>query len=84
MAACQSMPLPEDVKKYCELSQQLLDHYLKTLQDRQTYWTARERAKTVGDLLVLNIDSYDKAKVTLPRWPFQRCPKRAIYDQVRR
>lgn len=65
------------------MSDRLLQHYMKTLKDRQIYWAARERAKTVGDVLVLIIDSYDRAKVVLPRFPFQRTPKKAIYDQIR-
>ena len=72
------------MKAHCELTRQLLDHYQQTLRDRQIYWMARERAKTVGDLLVIICDSYDKAKVTLPRWPFQRCPKKAVYEKLRR
>lgn len=74
----------EDLKSHCQFSQQLLNHYFAVLEDRKVYYTARERGKTFKDVLVLIIDSYDKAKVTLPRWPFQRCPKRPIYEQVRR
>lgn len=74
----------QDVSLHCQLSERLLQHYHKTLEDRKLYWLARERAKSVGDMLVLIIDSYDKAKVVLPRWPFQRCPKRSYYEQVRR
>lgn len=44
---------------------------------------ARERARQHGDMLVLIIDSYDKAKVTLPRFPFQRTPKKPIYEQIK-
>lgn len=66
------------------MSDRLLQHYLATLKDRQTYWLARDRAKTVGDILVLAIDSYDRAKVTLPRFPFKRTPKKPVYDQIKR
>lgn len=79
-----TQPTHKDVKTHCNLTRQLLDHYHQTLRDRQVYWLARERAKTVGDVLVVICDSYDKAKVTLPRWPFQRCPKRALYEKIRR
>lgn len=74
----------KDLKSHAENSDRLLQHYFKTLKDREMYWCARERAKLHQDMLVLIIDSYDKAKVMLPRFPFQRTPKKPIYDQIRR
>ena len=74
----------KDVKDHCRYSDELLAHYAQTYRDREVYWVARERAKTCGDILVLIIDSYDKAKVTLPRWPFGRTPKKTLYESVRR
>ena len=82
--SCLGCLCPKDVQLHCQLSEKLLEHYAKTLEDRKTYWAARERSKSVGDLLTIIVDSYDKAKVVLPRWPFQRCPKRSYYEQVRR
>lgn len=72
------------MREHCRKSDELLAHYFQTYCDRAVYWTARERARTCGDILVLIIDSYDKAKVTLPRWPFQRTPKKPIYEATRR
>ena len=74
----------KDLKSHCYWSDRLLDHYFRTLSDRQIYWLARERAKSFGDLLVMAIDSYDKAKVTVPRRAFGRTPKKPIYEQTHR
>lgn len=74
----------KDLKSHAEYSDRLLTHYSQTLKDRQIYWCARDRARIHGDILVLIIDSYDKAKVCLPRFPFQRTPKKPIYDRIRR
>jgi hypothetical protein len=65
----------KDLQEQSLWSDRLLTHYFQTFSDRQVYWTARERAKTFGDMLVVIIDSYDKCKVTLPRWAFGRTPK---------
>lgn len=72
------------MKDHCYWSDRLLDHYHRTFNDRQVYWAARERAKTHGDLLCMIIDSYDKGKVTLPRWPFGRVPKKTLYEATHR
>ena len=74
----------KDMAEHCQLSDRLLSHYFITFKDRQVYYLARERSKTHGDLLTMIVDSYDKAKVTLPRWPFGRPPKKTIYESVRR
>ena len=75
---------PEDVGEHCKWSDFLLSHYTKTFADRSVYWTARERSKTHQDLLTMAVGSYDKGKVTLPRWPFQRTPKKAIFESTHR
>ena len=74
----------QDMKDHCYWCDVLLNHYCRTWMDRQVYWTVRERARQHGDVLVVAIDSYDKAKVTLPRYPFGRTPKKPIYEQIRR
>ena len=71
----------ENIAKWSDF---LLSHYTKTFADRSVYWTARERSKTHQDLLTMAVDSYDKGKVTLPRWPFQRTPKKAIFESTHR
>lgn len=76
--------LYKDMKEHVYWSDCLLHHYSRTWQDRQIYWMARERAQRHNDLLVLILDSYDHAKVCLPRFPFGRTPKRPIYEQIRR
>lgn len=72
----------KDLQEQSLWSDRLLTHYFQTFSDRQVYWTARERAKTFGDMLVVIIDSYDKCKVTLPRWAFGRTPKKPVYERV--
>ena len=62
----------------------LLHHYTRTYQDRLVYWEARERARLQRDILVLIQDGYDRAKVTLPRYPFGRVPKKGIYERIKR
>ena len=52
--------------------------------DREVYWVARSRSRIQKDLVVLIIDSYDKAKVTLPRYPFGRTPKKPVFEKIRR
>ena len=32
------------------------------------------------DLLCVMVDSFDKSKLCLPRYPYGRCPKRAVYE----
>jgi hypothetical protein len=65
-------------------SNALLHHYSRTWSDRQIYWLIRERATKHNDVLVCIIDSYDKAKVTLPRFPFGRTPKKPVYERIHR
>lgn len=47
------------------------------------YWLARQRSKTERDLFWIIIDSCDRAKVTLPRFPQKRTPKSTPYETVR-
>eukprot|EP00438_Fugacium_kawagutii_P009209 Skav234301 [mRNA] locus=scaffold2271:348814:349023:- [translate_table: standard] len=62
-----------------------MNHFNRTWEDRQIYYMARERAKMQKDLLTLIIDSYDHAKMVLPKWPMMnRTPKRTIYEGTRR
>ena len=45
---------------------------------------AKERAKVQKDLLCMIVDSYDHAKMALPKYPMSRTPKRTIYEATRR
>ena len=74
----------EDMQSHVYWCDALLNHYTRTYQDRLVYWEARDRAKVQGDILVLIQDGYDKAKVTLPRYPFGRVPKKGIYERIKR
>ena len=49
-----------------------------------TYWSARQRSRSYEDIFVCIIDSYDKAKICLPKFPRSRTPKGVIYETVRR
>ena len=48
------------------------------------YYLARERAKTQRDMITIIIDSYDHAKMSLPKWPMMRTPKRSLFENTRR
>lgn len=73
------------MKEHCFFADQLLQHYQATWKDREIYWAARDYARHHrGTMLVLILDSYDKAKVTLPRWPYGRVPKKPFYEKTRR
>lgn len=67
-----------------KVSNELLYHYTQSWRDREVYWLARTRAKTQGDICVMILDSYDHAKLALPKWPMSRTPKRPIFEQTRR
>ena len=73
------------MKEHSYWADLLLQHYQATWKDREVYWMARDYAKHhPGSMLVCIIDSYDKAKVTLPRWPYGRVPKKPFYEKTRR
>ena len=74
----------QDFEVSAKISDRLLAHYSQTWKDREVYWVARERAKCQRDILVLILDSYDHAKLSLPAWPLRRCPKRALFENTRR
>lgn len=67
-----------------KLSAQLLHHYAVQWKDRQIYWMCRSRSRTEKDLLTCIIDSYDRGKVMLPRFPPGRTPKSSVYDSLKR
>jgi len=48
------------------------------------YWCLREYSRAHEGLVAVIIDSYDKAKLSLPRWPFSRTPKKSLYEETRR
>ena len=75
--------LCEDFREHAKLCDRLLGHYTLQWRDREIYWQTRDRARAFGDVVSLILDSYDKAKVCLPKFPFGRSPKKPIYDQLR-
>ena len=79
-----SHPGAQDFQKIAEISDKLLGHYTEAWKDRQVYYQARQRSKSQADLLVMILDSFDKCKMSLPRWKFGRTPKRPIYESINR
>ena len=76
--------LCQDFGMLAALSDRLLGHYTQVWKDRQTYYQARQRAKSQHDILVMILDSFDKCKLVLPRWGFGRTPKRPLYETTHR
>ena len=74
----------KDFKEHAALSDLLLGHYTMQWKDREVYWMARTRAQGIGDLCCVIIDSYDHAKMMLPRFPRKRTPKSTTYETVKR
>ena len=73
-----------DFAEHARLCDLLLGHYTQQWRDREIYWLARDRSQAQKDLLCIIVDSYDKAKVTLPRFPGGRTPKKTLYENTRR
>lgn len=74
----------KDFQEHARLSSRLLNHYTLQYKDRQVYYLARERSSLKKDLICLNIDSFDKSKISLPKYPFGRTPKKVIFEETRR
>ena len=73
-----------DFESHARLTDQLLGHYTEMYRDREVYWMSRERSQAQGDILTVILDSYDKAKIQLPRFPGTRVPKKAVYEAIKR
>ena len=50
----------------------------------EVYWSARRRSQTHRDLMCVVCDSYDKSKLMIPKYPYNRTPKRPIYETIKR
>ena len=70
----------KDFALHAQKCSELLAHYTAQWRDREVYWAARDRSALHGDLLTLIVDSFDRSKLFLPRFPFNRTPKRPIYQ----
>ncbi|CAK9085679.1 unnamed protein product, partial [Durusdinium trenchii] len=70
-----------DHAKWCDA---LLGHYTSSWRDREVYWLARARSRGQGDLITMIIDSYDRQKLLLPKYPYSRTPKGTTYESIRR
>ena len=76
--------LSKDFLQHAKIADRLLGHYCQQWKTRECYWLARTRSQQVGDLLCMMVDSYDKAKCMLPKYPRGRTPKQVIYEQIKR
>lgn len=73
-----------DFQEHARLCDMLLGHYSLQWRDREVYWLARDRSQCQKDLLCCIVDSYDKAKIMIPKWPQGRTPKKTLYENTRR
>lgn len=74
----------KDFKVHADLCDQLLSHYTAQWADRQVYWKARAFSANRKGMLCVIIDTFDRAKLSLPKWPYGRTPKRATYEITNR
>lgn len=74
----------QDFHVHSQLCSALLEHYAAQWRDREVYWRARERSALHGDLMTIIIDSFDRSKLYLPKFPFNRIPKRPAYQAYSR
>ena len=71
--------------RHAHLCDELLGHFTQQYRDRELYYLARERSRGRKDLLTIIVDSYDKAKIVLPKFPHGgRNPKKRDYEKSRR
>lgn len=74
----------EDFLDHARIADQLLGHYCQQQRNRECYWMARSRAQTVGDICCVIIDSYDRSKCMLPKYPHGgRSPKHPTYETIK-
>ncbi|CAK9021468.1 Uncharacterized protein SCF082_LOCUS15362 [Durusdinium trenchii] len=69
----------KDFQEHARLSQNLFHHYTSQYKDRQVYYLARERSCLKKDLICINVDSFDKSKIALPKYPFGRVMRALEY-----
>ena len=74
----------KDFKEHAKLCERLLRHYSSQYLDRQVYWRARQRSITTKDMLTVIVDTFDRSKLSLPKWPYHRTPKRTCYEMYLR
>lgn len=65
----------KDLATHAVAADQYMRHLAGQFADRRTYWQMRSRASQEKDTLVLIVDSMDKSKFKLPRYPDGVCPK---------
>lgn len=61
-----------------------MEHYVKVWKNREVYWQARLRSSHERDMLTTIVDSYDKSKLLIPRYAWNRTPKRPVYEATKR
>lgn len=72
----------KDFLTHAKIADRLLGHFTAQYLDRQMYYLARSRSRCQKDMLTCIIDSYDKAKCSVPKWV--RAPKKSVYEGLKR
>ena len=57
------------------IATRLRDHLAGQFADRHIYWSVRHASRMRQDILCIIVDSMDKSKFALPRWPYAATPK---------
>ena len=63
-----------DLKSRYQAAAQLREHQRAQYLDRTLYWNLRFASQSFSDVLVIIVDSMDKAKFAWPSWPWERRP----------
>jgi len=64
-----------DLVSKVQIARDLRRHIRSQYQDRVVYWSQRWASRQMQDILVIIIDSMDKTKFAIPRYPFPEKPK---------
>lgn len=63
------------IQRHAQCADEYMRHLSGVFADRQAYMQYKWRAIHQRDLLTIMIDSMDRSKFKLPRFPYGRCPK---------
>ena len=74
----------EDFQLHANLCDELLAHFSHQFREREVYWAARAQSRLRQEVVTLICDSFDKSKVSIPKYPYGRIPKRVIYEEIKR
>ena len=63
-----------ELKSRYQAAAKLREHQRAQYLDRTLYWNLRFASQSFSDVLVIIVDSMDKAKFAWPSWPWERRP----------